>query len=146
MNYFKAAEQDLSAVPVLKKALTNLKRRQDRLSKSGCPPEDMKIDYSKPYVDTKEVNDTLAEMISLTEVKREIKDTESKIEEIEEVLNQLKKEHKIILVMWYIEKRGKDAITETLNYESNKSIYNLRNRAVAEFALLYYGAGALKSI
>ena len=35
---------------------------------------------------------------------------------------------------------------ELMYIDSLSTVYNLRNRAVAEFALLYYGASALPSI
>ena len=48
MNYFKAAEQVLSSVPALERALENLQHRRDRLIESGAPREPGAIDYSKP--------------------------------------------------------------------------------------------------
>ena len=39
MNYFKAAEQVLSSVPALERALENLQHRRDRLIESGAPRE-----------------------------------------------------------------------------------------------------------
>ena len=35
---------------------------------------------------------------------------------------------------------------EEMYIESLTTVYNLRNRAVAEFALLYYGASAMPSM
>ena len=122
MNYFKAAEQVLSSVTTLKRALENLERRKERLIESGAPREPGAIDYSKPFTDAHFVSDTLGELLELSE------------------------EYKKIIVLWYIEKRSKESIMEVLYIESLTTVYNLRNRAVAEFALLYYGASALPSI
>ena len=36
MNYFKAAEQVLSSIPALERALENLQHRRDRLIESGA--------------------------------------------------------------------------------------------------------------
>ena len=35
---------------------------------------------------------------------------------------------------------------DKMQIDSLSTVYNLRNKAVAEFALLYYGAAALPSI
>ena len=35
---------------------------------------------------------------------------------------------------------------QSMCIESLKTVYNLRNRAVAQFALLYFGAPALDSV
>ncbi len=66
MNYFKAAEQLLSAVPTLERALENLQKRQQRLIDKGAPKEPS-IDYSKPFCDSRYVSDTLGELLELSE-------------------------------------------------------------------------------
>lgn len=146
MNYFKAAEQVLSSVPTLKRALENLEHRKQRLIESGSPREPGAIDYSKPFTDSHYVSDTLNELLELSECTRNIENTRREIAYIEGVIEQLSEEHKKIVVLWYIEKRSKEQIAEALFVESNTTIYNLRNRAVAEFALLYYGSSAMPSI
>ncbi|HAN20412.1 MAG: hypothetical protein A2Y15_08650 [Clostridiales bacterium GWF2_36_10] len=146
MNYFKAAEQDLSSIPVLKRSLENLKKRKERLLNSGCPSENVIIDYTKPYVDSSFVNETLNDLIQLSQVNKEIANTEAKIAEFDDVINQLDKEHKTIITMWYIEKQSKEAIADKMHFQKRDSIYSLRNKAVAQYALLYYGANALNSI
>ncbi len=146
MNYFKAAEQVLGSVPTLKRALENLKKREQRLIDQGKPRELGAIDYSKPFTDSHFVSDTLNELLELSECSRNIKETERTLAEIEGVLEQLSDEYKKCVILWYIEKRSKEAIAEALYIESPTTVYNLRNRAVAEFALLYYGAAALSSI
>ena len=146
MNYFKAAEQVLGSVPTLKRALENLKKREQRLIDQGKPRELGAIDYSKPFTDSHFVSDTLNELLELSECSRNIKETERTLAEIEGVLEQLSDEYKKCVILWYIEKRSKEAIAEALYIESSTTVYNLRNKAVAEFALLYYGAAALSSI
>lgn len=146
MNYFKAAEQVLAAVPTLKTALENLERREKHLLESGAPQELGAIDYSKPFTNSHYVSDTLNELLELAECRRNIAETKKAITEIETIIGQLDDEHKKLVILWYIEKRSKEEILEEMFIESLTTIYNLRNRAVAEFALLYYGASALPSI
>jgi len=146
MNYFKAAEQVLASVPTLKRALENLQKREQRLIEQGKPREPGAIDYSKPFTDSHFVSDTLNELLELSECSRNIAETQRTLTEVEGILDQLDAEHKKVVVLWYIEKRSKEAIMEELYIESLTTVYNLRNRAVAEFALLYYGASAMPSI
>lgn len=146
MNYFKSAEQDLSAIPDLRSSLSNLKKRRDRFLNSGCPSENVTIDYSKPYINSQSVNDTLSELVSLNQINKEIAVTESKIKELETILGQLDKTYREIIEMWYIDNRSKEYIAEQLHFEKRDSVYSRRNKAVAQFALLYYGASALNSI
>ena len=48
--------------------------------------------------------------------------------------------------MWYVEKKPKEEIMQSMEIYSNSTIYAKRNKAVAAFALLYYGSPALASI
>lgn len=146
MNYFKAAEQVLSSVPTLERALENLQRRRQKLIDSGAPKEPGSIDYSKPFTDSHYVSDTLGELLELSECSRNIAETQSKLAEINRIIEQLQDEHKKLVVLWYIKKQTKEQIAEAMYIESITTVYNLRNRAVAEFALLYFGASALPSI
>lgn len=146
MNYFKAAEQVLGSIPTLKRALENLQKREQRLIEQGKPREPGAIDYNKPFTDSHYVSDTLNELLELSECSKNIAETQRKLAELENILNQLNEEYKKVVVLWYVEKRSKEAIMEELYVESLTTVYNLRNRAVAEFALLYYGASALPSI
>ena len=50
------------------------------------------------------------------------------------------------LELWYIERKSKDEITEAVCYSSTSSLYDLRNKALVRFALLYFGAGAMPSM
>lgn len=146
MNYFKAAEQVLSSVPTLKRALENLERRKERLIESGAPQTIGGIDYSKPFANSQYVNDTLNELLELSECTRNIERTQHELDYIDGIIAQLPDEYKKIIILWYIKKNSKESIMAALYIESLTTVYNLRNKAVAEFALLYYGASALPSI
>lgn len=146
MNYFKAAEQVLSSVPALERALENLQHRRDRLIESGAPREPGAIDYSKPFTDSHYVSDTLNELLELTECSRNIAETQRKLAEIKGIIDQLKDEYKKLVVLWYLEKKPKEAVMEELYIQSLSTVYDLRNHAVTEFALLYFGGSALGSI
>ena len=59
---------------------------------------------------------------------------------------QVKDEYKKLVILWYLEKKPKETVMEELYIQSLSTVYDLRNRAVAEFALLYFGGSALGSI
>ena len=146
MNYFKAAEQVLSAVPVMERALDNLEKRKARIMMTNKPADAGAIDPSKAYVNAGQVRDTLAEMLELSECVGNIKKTSAKLSEISAVLDQLPEDKARVLRAWYIDHQSKEKIADLMGYESITSVYNIRNMAVAEFALSYYGAAALDSV
>lgn len=146
MNYFKAAEQVLSSVSALKKALENLETRKARLIASGAPREPGAIDYTKPFTNSHYVSDTLNELLELSECTQNIANTKNELDYIGGIIEQLSDDYKQIITMWYIEGKTKEHIAQAMYIESPTTVYNLRNKAVAEFALRYYGAAALNSI
>lgn len=146
INYFGTAEKTLRARGYLDAALSNLERRRDRIIARGGPTEYRSPDFSKPYASTSAINDALTDCLELAEVVREIKQTTEERDEIDRVLAQLDKADREIITLWYIDRKSKDEIAAAVNYASYTSIYDLRNKAIAQFALLYFGAGALGSM
>lgn len=143
MNYFKEAEHVLSSRKALDRSLLNLYRRKERLIDSGAPQRVTGLDPAKPYVTGGAVDDTMHDCLDLVEVNKEIKITEAKIKEIDNVIGQLNDDGKSILSLWYIDGITKDEMCEKLHYASRKSLYDHRNRAIGEFAVLYFGAAGL---
>lgn len=146
MNYFKAAEQVLSSVRTLEQSLENLEQRKNRLIASGAPREPAAIDYTKPFTGSNYVNNTLNDLLELSECSNNIAKTRSELNEIKGIVEQLPGEQKQLVELWYFNKYSKELVMEKMSIESLSTVYNLRNKAVAEFALLYYGAAALSSI
>lgn len=145
MNYYKEAESILNSLPELEKALINLNRRYQRLIESGAPKDIGAIDYSKPFVSSHNVRDTLEDMLELVECGRNIEKTKSKIESIMDVIAQLDAEEKKLVELWYIKKRTKEDIAEAFDIALT-TVYNIRNKAVSHFAVLYFGYDALASV
>ncbi len=140
LNYFKAAEEEISSLNDLKRSLEVLRKRQNRIIAEGAPHLPVAIDYSKSYTNAAYVNNTLNELLELSETERAISATERKIQEIELILDMLSEEQRKVLTMFYIEKQPAETIAEELSYEAVKSVYNIRNRAVAAYALIACGA------
>lgn len=145
MNYFKSAEQLLLSVPSLEKAVTNAERRKQQILSSQTEGNN-RILARKNFTDTKSANEFLNKALELPEIEKNIAETNRVLLGITEALEQLQDEHRRIVLMWYVERRTKEYILQHMNIESLSTLYNLRNTAVAEFALLYYGASAIPSI
>ena len=141
IDYFRAAEREISSLPLLKKSLPIMRKRLERLIEAGAPKEPAGVDFSKPYVDSHHVNDTLGELCALVETKNEIYATEQKIREIEEILE----EQRTVLKLFYIEKLTAEKIAERIYVESEKTVYNIRNKGIATYSILCYGALARSS-
>ena len=146
MNYFKAAEQVLAAAPTMVRARENLERRKARLAGKDCPRDIGALDYDKPFVDSHAANDALSDLLDYATVCRQLADTEAALQLIDDILDQLEPEKATLLRLWYMDRLPKERIMERLYISSPKAVYSLRNRAVAEFALLWFGADALHSI
>lgn len=146
INYFHAAENTLRARGSLDAALINLRRRQEGILAANCPGEYQSPDFGKMYSSVGAINDALANCLDLCEVGKEIEATKAAILEIDRVIGQLGPQEREVIRLWYIERKTKDEIADMLNYASNTSLYDLRNKAVAEFAIRYFGAGAISGI
>ena len=146
MNYFKAAEQLLAALPELERAVENLKHREDRIVNSGAPKMPAAIDYAKPFADVTSINDTLSEMLALTEVQRNRHKTESQIAEIKRILAQMEAEHQALIRMWYVERMPKESIMPVdVHRIAQNGIQPAKSGGRAVRAALF-GAPALDSV
>lgn len=146
INYFEASEKLLTSRGSLEASLKNLARRRERILARSAPASYPSPDMSKSYTSVGAVNDALSACLELAEVTREIQRTEEVIADVDRVISQLEPDEREIVQLWYIERRSKDEIAEAVNYASTTSVYDMRNKAVAHFAVLYYGAGALASV
>lgn len=146
INYFDAAEKTLRSRGALKIALENLERRKERIIRQSGPAGYPSPDFSKPYSSVGAVNDALSACLELAEVAKEIQRTQETIGEIDRVIAQLEPEERDIIRLWYIERKSKEEIAGAVSYSSTRSVYDLRNTAVARFALLYFGAAALPHV
>ena len=146
INYFEASEKLLTSRGSLEASLKNLARRRERILARSAPAGYPSPDMSKSYTSVGAVNDALSACLELAEVTREIQRTEEVIADVDRVVSQLEPDEREIVRLWYIERRSKDEIAEAVNYASTTSVYDMRNKAVAHFAVLYYGAGALASV
>ena len=154
MNYIKESEEVLKNHGKLDKALKNLKKRQEKLLYKTQPKELGAIDYSKPAIQhTDYSEDAINQMCELADINKQIQETEEEMKLVKNILEDIKLQD--ILLYSFIEvkyidkpKLGMRDVAGELGYstESNYTIYKIKDKAIKEFALRYFGARALKNI
>jgi len=145
LNYFKEAERVLMSRRNLERSVTNMDQRLAHIVNNGRPRDIGGMDYSQPYAKESAVNDTMTDCLEIVQIKKEIAATKEEIKIIDNVIDQLSEKSKKVISLWYVIGKTKDEIREALESEGNTTIYNMRNKAIGEFAILYFGAGALAS-
>lgn len=146
MDYFAEAERVLKSYAGLKRALPNLLRRKQRIEDMGKPRDIPAISTDSGYISHTSFNDTMADLVALNFVCKDIAKTKQLIQEIETAVLQMSESKKQLITLWYFENRTKEDICEIIGKYSTSTVYEMRNRAVAEFALFYFGAGAIDLI
>ena len=154
MNYINEAENIIKNFRKLQDCIENLEKRKNNLLKKGSPKIIQGIDYSKPAIQKQAYSeDTFQEICELMQLNNDIQQTEADIELINNILNQIKKENEILekfIRIRYIEKpkASLSKIAGDLGYseDSNHTIYEIRNKALKEFAIRYFGSNAVKNI
>lgn len=150
MNYIKEAEDILKNYKKLKSSINNLERRKQLVLDRGKPNELGAIDYSKPAISKQGyTDDTLNQICEITQINSQIKDTEAEIKIITKILKQIKKDNEVLskfLILRYIERKDLKTISKALGYseESNHTIYDIKNKAIREFAIRYFGGQAIR--
>lgn len=134
IDYFKEAEKILTELPMLKTSIENLQKRKTSLSGIAAEPQPRTGKAQRAEL-------TKSEEIWLDyrQTEKQIGYTRIVIDHIEQTLQQLDAEERIVLIFWYVDHAPKEKILTELHYESLTSLYNIKNRAVRRFALLYYG-------
>lgn len=154
MDYIKETEKILKNHGKLNIALGNLNKRQENLIRSGVPTEIGAIDYSKPAIQhTNYSKDTLNQMCELAVISEEIKETKNEIKLVDKILQQIKKQDEISYNFLYIKyvKNNKISMREVadkLGYspDSSDTVYRIKEKALIEFSILYFGVRAVKRI
>ena len=146
MDYFAECETMLLNFNNLKLARENIIKRIQRLEASGAPKDIKSFDFSKPYVSGSFVNDTYKQLFEYGETCRELEETTKKISEIEMIVSQLPKESRKIIKLFYFDGATYEKIAEAIGCWSTTTVYKKKNTAIKDFAVLYYGAAALKEV
>jgi len=153
MDYIREAEKVLYHYRELQFALENLEHQIANLIGRSAPSAwkaaELEITGVK-YGFHDDAYNILFKIKVLTENKEK---TAAEMEKVDKLLDELEKdpdcEYYIdVLRLWYIEKTPKEEIAGIIGYSPNsrQSIYNIKDRAIRKFAVMYFGLGALKAI
>lgn len=153
MNYIKESEEILKNHRKLNTSLNNLYNRRNKIIKSGFPRELMGISYDKPEVQHTDYSEsTLNEICEIMEINAQISETKEEMQLVNDILEQIKKEDDILekfIRLKYITdyKKSMREIARKLNYSenSNHTIYDIKNKALKEFTILYFGVRGIKN-
>ena len=140
MNYIKESEEILKNHRKLNTSLNNLYYRRNKIIKSGFPRELMGTSYDKPDVQHMDYSEST------------INETKEEMQLVDDILEQIKKEDEILekfIKLKYITeyKKSMREIAKKLHYSenSNHTIYDIRKKALKEFAVLYFGVRGIKN-
>lgn len=144
LDYVKAAEADIRNLPFLEKAIQTLEKRRDFiLSKEGEKPREAP-DFKDPYMPERKINEALNETLALAEISAEIISAKHEVEMIEATLKELSKEEREVLIMFFQKGYNANQIGEALFYDSEKTVYRIRNQGLYHYCLSYYGVSWVK--
>lgn len=152
MNYIKEAEDILKNHRKLKDSINNLEKRKNNIINKSAPGTLQTIDYSKPAIQKQNYSDdTITQICEIMQINNDIKETEAELEIVDNILKQIKQEDEILerfLKLKYIEKPKDNLskISKELGYseDSNHTIYDIKNKALREFAIRYFGGNAIR--
>lgn len=152
MNYIREAEDILINHRKLNDSLRNLNARKNYIANISKPKEPGGIDYSKPGIQKQNYsNNTITQMCEIMQINQQIEETEAEVQIVNEILEQIKKEDATLeefIQLKYIKssKKSLRRISAELGYseDSNHTIYDIKNKALREFAIRYFGSRATK--
>lgn len=144
LDYIKAAEADIRNLPYLKKSIVTLEKRRDFVLSKNGGKEAEAPDFNDPYIPEKKINDALNETLALAEISAEIISAKYEIEQIEATLKELPKEEREVLIMFFQKGMNANQIGEEMFYDSEKTVYRIRNRALYHYCLTFYGVSWVK--
>lgn len=146
MDYIKEAENYLRHYASLKKSVSHAMYMIDKLAYKTCPGEVSAIVNDITGVSAQNPGNTLQEMYELQKWKDVCEDSAGEIAHIGDLLNGMDEKERKVLELWYIEKTQVVDIMEAFEYDERRSVYNLKSKALKNFAINLFGIHALKAI
>lgn len=154
MNYIKESEEVLKNHRKLYSALQTLNKRKTKLIYKTAPKIPGAISYDNPAIQHMDYSeDTINDICEIMDINRQIKETEEEMKIVNNILKEIKEDDEVLekfIQLKYIKeyKKSMGEIAQELGYspESNKTIYNIKSRALKEFVVRYFGAKGAKSV
>lgn len=153
MDYVREAEKVLYHYRDLKFALQNLEHQIEKLIFQSAPADAKGANIEITGIKSGYHDDAYNSLFKLKVLTENWDKTEEEIKKIDSLLDAIEKEpgceyYTQVLRLWYIEKIPKEEIAGLIGYSpaSRQSIYNIKDKAIRKFAVMYFGLGALKAM
>ncbi|WP_341877607.1 DUF1492 domain-containing protein [Defluviitalea saccharophila] len=149
MNYIKEAENYLNHYKDLYFSIKIMEKQLDKIIKDAGPKDISSTQINDSGVRTAiNQDEAINTLFKIKTLKENITETKKKLEEIDEILTDLKNdpESKIyadILRMWYIEGKSTPDILREVGY-SERQFFNIKKEAIRIFAVRILGIKALE--
>lgn len=146
MDYIRKSEKVLKTYRRLKYSLRTLERRKQRIISMGGPSQKVTSTLEITGIHGSGGNMPAEQlMMELYDIEQSLKATKEEMNIVDDVLRIISKEGEWwfghLLRDWYIKKLTKIELEEKY-HSSSRNIYNMRNRALKEFSIGYFGIPA----
>lgn len=146
MDYIKEAENYLKHYASLRKSVSHARYMINKLMMKSCPGEVSAVNNDITGVSAQHPVNTLQEMYELQQWQKIVTDNEHEIKHISDTLESLEDKEKLILEMWYVNKMQAIDIMNEFEYDERRSVYNLKSKALKNFAINLFGIKVFNAI
>lgn len=153
MDYVREAEKVLYHYRDLKFALQNLEHQIEKLIFQSAPADAKGANIEITGVKHSRHDDALNTLFKLKVLTENKEKTAAELKKIDQLLDAIERDpdceyYAQVLRLWYIERTPKEEIAGLIGYSpaSRQSIYNIKDKAIRKFAIMYFGLGALKAM
>lgn len=155
MDYVKVAESYLWEYQLLNKSINAMQRELEKLLERSGPQGDKNMAVSLNRVgggkSSSQMDDTVNQIYRVQELRESIDDTLDRVSDIDAALGDISagegcERYGELLWIWYVERLPKDEIAEQMGFQTRKSVYDLRDKAIRRFAVRVLGIKALDAI
>lgn len=151
MNYIREAENILWYYRDLYRSIEQMSSRISRLISKAGPSDLSAMVLEGSGVHSQRVDDTLNILFEIQMLTESREETKEILDEVDRILNKFDNEpdckyYGTVLRKWYIERIPKEDIAREIGYSSKQSVYDIKNRAIRKFAVMFFGVGVLKVI
>lgn len=147
MGYINKSERVLKTYRRLKYSIRTLERRKKRIIAMGGPSEKVTASIDESGIPGTGCMIPAEVLISeLYEIEQALKATREELKIVDDVLRNISKDgewwYGHLLRDWYIHKKTKREL-EKKYHTSSRNLYNMRNQALHEFSIAYFGLPAI---
>lgn len=141
MDYEKDCEERLRKYARTSETLAVLEKRLDKIKMHGCPGELSAIDFGK-IGHCSMTSDAMQDLIEAKHLMAQINKVKDEKEIMDIVLEKVKKNNKEdykFIDYRYLQENPMDKVNEMLGYSSPKVVYKIKDRAIKNFELYFWG-------